>query len=509
MNLLLARLARQKILCCISAGVLVLVLRAALLPVWPMPLPAIYDEFAYLLQADTFAHGRLTNPPHPMWQFFETIYVLQQPTYAAKYPPAQGLAMAVGQLTFGHPWFGVWLSCGLLAAAFCWALQAWLPPRWALLGVAFSLQVCFFSYWMNSYWGGSVAAFGGALVIGAWPGMVRQRRSLNQRRTYGWILGTGAVIVMLARPYEGLLLVTPVLATLFARTRKVPAAILVCGAVGATWLGFYNYRVTGNALRMPYFEYQAQYETVPQFNILPLAKGKKNYPHTDLEWVDGGWLLNAYRKARSPQFAVMRAKDWYLTLKTILGSALPIIPLLVFAPRLWRRRQTRLLANLAIIAFAGSLIVVVQYPHYMAPFAAVFLILFVRSLRYVRPLVPVFAVLTLGWTIWTDASAIVRGTTPDRFLAVVWKKGNIERDMEMKAPFQHVVLVRYTQYKEPHEEWIYNSADIDAQSVIWAQDMGDEANRRLMEYYPGRKFWLFKPDEDSNAFIPYGEPTKQ
>src|SRR5947208_14099377 len=198
----LSALARHKTLSWVGLGVLVLAIRAALLPIWPIPQPFVYDEFSYLLQADTFAHGRLANPPHPLWQFFESPYILQQPTYASRFPPGQGLAMAVGQVIFGHPWFGVWLSAGLLAATLCWALQGWLPPGWALFGAFIGLDLCLFSYWMNSYWGGAVTAIGGALVTGA---LVRITRAKRWR--YAWVFGIGAVIVVLARPFEGLLLV--------------------------------------------------------------------------------------------------------------------------------------------------------------------------------------------------------------------------------------------------------------------------------------------------------------
>lgn len=489
--------AGRKTLCCLGLGAFVLTTRAVLLPIWPIPQPTIYDEFGYLLEADTFAHGKLTNPPHPMWPFFESIYILQQPSYAAKYPPGQGLVMAFGQKLAGEAWFGVWLSCGILAALVCWAAQAWLPAGWALAAGLLPIQLCFYTYWMNSYWGGAVAGIGGALVVGAWG---RLRTDTKHPVLQNILLGFGAVVLLLSRPYEGALLVLPVV--WLARKQLRLAAVWIPIA-GVAFLAFYNYRVTGNPLWLPYQEYARQYETVPQFNILPISPEARNLRHRDFELLDKGWLLDAYQKARSAQFPLTRAHDWYITLKHLLGGVLPIVPLLVFGPVLLMRKETRSLAGLMLVIVAGTFIEVAQYPHYAAPFIAVIVILAAESLRRMGMMGGLLLAASLAYAAGGDAAAIYRHSTPDRSAAINARKPAIERRLESANSRGSVVFVRYTSVKIPHEEWIYNRADIDASPVVWAQDMGDAENRKLMNYFPRRAFWLFQPDESPDDLTPY------
>src|SRR5690242_17207885 len=148
-----SRLANRRILAVAVIGVSTLVLRLAVLPVEPIPQPAVHDEFSYLLEADTFAHGRLSSPTPPMWEHFETFHEIFQPTYCSKFFPGQGLFLALGQVVFGHPFWGVWLTSGLMCVTIAWMLQGWFPSDWAFLGGAIAVvRFGVFGYWANSYW---------------------------------------------------------------------------------------------------------------------------------------------------------------------------------------------------------------------------------------------------------------------------------------------------------------------------------------------------------------------
>ena len=62
-----------------------------------------------------------------------------------------------------------------------------------------------------------------------------------------------------------------------------------------------------------------------------------------------------------------------------------------------------------------------------------------------------------------------------------------------QAPGKQLVFVRYWP-KHEVTEWVYNGADIDRQTVVFARDLGATRMRSFSVTIPDRKAWLLEPD---------------
>lgn len=515
-------LARRRLCAAVFSFFLAPTLRVLASPWVRLRYPAIHDEFSYLLLGDTFASGRLTNPTHPFWVHFETIHVIQRPSYASIYPVVQGIFLAIGQVTAHAPWLGVWLSVALFCGALYWMLNAWLPRGWAIAGTTLAaVRFGIFSYWMNSYWGGAPAALGGALVLGALPRIFRYRRM----RDAFW-LALGIAILANSRPYEGFFFCLPVAAAFLAwaagRDRlcrgfgftsradqkgkrwRLATAVVVGMAVTAAAMGYYFWRVTGNPMKMPYSIEAEQYGIVPLFRWQGL-RAAPHYNNGPLRYFFAEWAPT--RSSLGQRFF----EDW----RFYLGPALSM-PLLLGAFA-FRRKRVRFLL---IVTATASLAVAIEWwsqPHYLAPVTSALYALVLEALRQMRvglarhgaptsrwgglvPLVPVVILAMVAARFALFAFSIPAGVDAlfdsPTLTRLVSSRSEVEKFLLGRGE-KTLVLVRYTNHENSsvHSEWVYNSANIDAQPIVWARELDDKRNRGLKEYYKDRKVWLCSPDE--------------
>jgi hypothetical protein len=513
-------LARRKTLSVVLTGASVLALRVALIPLLGVPEPMWHDEYSFLLAADTFAHGRLTNPTHPMWKHFESFHIIQQPTYMSMYPPAQGLILAAGQV-LGHPWIGQLLATALMCSALCWMLEAWLPPAWALFGATLAvLRLGILSYWMNSYFAGSLTVLAGALVLGALPRIRRHGRLRD-----AVVMGVGLAILANTRPYEGLVFSLPIAGAMLvwivrqkrmtAQTvmgRVVLPLILILAITGAA-MGYYFWRVTGDPLVMPYQVDRQTYAMAPYF-IWQHARPEPLYGHAVMRNFYQGWEYHDYLSGMTPLGYVRRwLYEIYALWKFYAGPALTI-PLLAFGC-IFRDRKMRLPLVVAGFVAAGTLLAVWTGAHYVAAATGLLFLLVVQCMRHLR--VWCWAGKPVGAALVRAVPAICVAMICLRLCAVAtsapieqpWPRGNLKRAAILHqletGPDQHLIIVRYGPEHGSHIEWVYNRADIDGAKVVWARDMGEEQNQELLRYFSERRVWVLYADESPPRLEPYRE----
>jgi hypothetical protein len=511
-----SRLAERKGRAIISVAAAAIVLRVAMLPFVSAPFPQIGDEFSYLLTADTFNHGRLANPPHPMWIYFDTFHVNQHPTYMSKYPPAQGAALAIGQL-MGHPWIGVLLSVAAMVAAIVWALQAWVPASWALLGGLLALcRIGLFGYWMNSYWGGAVSALGGALVIGALGRILKTWRPVD-----ALILGIGESLLANSRPFEGLIFSLPVFALLLfsacrrqapARKEIFPRVLVPFAAVMLLcflFMGYYNWRGTGNPLLLPYTLNDRTYLSASPALLWEKSMPPLHYANPQFEAFYNGYAHSGWQGGRAINFR----KTYRLFARHLIDYVHYFLwpeLCLPFLAIFWILRDWRFqfLQFQVSICLAGFVLVAWFGPHYAGPTVVSLFALLTAGLRRMSTWTYRRQPVGLGiCRVVVIAAIVLAPVRPPAF-------ANLNVDLSGRAaiatqlsrvPGKQLVVVHYSPRHNPNAEWVYNRASIDDAQIVWAREIPGVSLSPLLNYFRGYHVWIVDADSPSPAARPYDQ----
>lgn len=495
----------------------VVLLRLALLPVWPAPQPVIHDEASYLFAADTFAHGRLTNPVPPVPAAFETTHINVWPTWQSMYLPGTGLALAAGQLA-GCPWIAVLLATAAFCASVFWMIAGWLPRSSALL-VAFlaALIACNGNWWFDNYFCIGLPALACCLVLGSLPRILRRRR---WKATIP--LAIGLVLLMLTRPWEGATLALPCVVVLILLLRRagwkrialLSALPLSAVAACCAWLGYYNWRGTGSPWLAPYAVNYRMYHITGPF-IFSHLHPIPIYHHASMRVNYVQWEFTHYFWSRHHPFRFLTWK--FLVDYHVFLFGCGILLLAGVGLLLARRRKGLLWAPLlALAAFCVETSVMAwrPSPQYGAPAASLLLLLAgfgvygLQRLRLPR----------------LDGANLLRGIVLAELLfaaSVCW--GHVLSGVAPRQPFystldrprivhlllskpgKQLCLVRYASRDPgPDEEWLYNRADLASARIVWARSLSNASDRALIAAFPGRHVWLLQPNRiDAGELTPY------
>lgn len=488
-----------------------ILLRAALLPLLPHPVPLSHDEASHAFQAEIFADGRLAFPTHPLWRFFQVEHVISHPVWMSKYFGGQALFLAAGVL-LGNVHWGVVLSFALFVIAAHWLLRQIAPPQWALIG-ALAVFVIFNvgHYWLETMWGGFVAAAGGCFTLGA---LLSRPSSTSRAR---WFLPLGAVLLCTTRPFEGLVFVILSSSLFLIRTREKLAAQVapwvapfgVATLLSTVVVLGYGWLTLGRPLRLPYLEHERQYATASPFWFLSERTQSYDDPviasfHQHWEGANLQRLVSMPVVRRIPFLMLRYAKS---SVFDVFGWSFPPLLLTLLY---WKNRRIRRLAILWILMAIPLSLQVWMFPHYTAPVTSALLALGVCVARAVHadarrnPLRLQIATIGLLFIVFVpgliqDVYAVARhvrapaSSARQRVIDALQATGS-----------RSAIFVRYTRldWHAAYDDWVRNSPRVDDQPIIWARDRAGE-NEELIRYYPGRKFWLLNPDENPLQLQPY------
>ncbi len=473
------------------------------------PLPWVYDESAYLLQARIFAGLHWSVPGPPLPEFFEQFHVFVTPQLVPKYPPGHALLLVPG----------IWLRASalvpLLAGGLTGALLFTVGRR---LGNAW-VGLLAWAIWITAP---EVMQFGPTFMaettstaswVVAWTLLARWRDTRGLRTLVGFSIA--AAVAAVIRPVTAIALLAPAglwIGWVAWRERRVrQVALAVAAALPVLALApWWSHAVSGRVAPTPYSEYSRVYAP----------------------WNMPGFTIDTSPPVRGPTPALTKFRDRFLPiheahrlgrLPVILAERLEGVAITLFGPR--GRHWRWLLAVAFLIGVIGASPPLRFGLMSAATLVVVYLWMAGRPLWtvYYLEVFPVLALVSatgcwwvLGWVersslarrwpapgAWTGAAvlaalaAALPGTVT-RFRHARAAQVDARADQAAlqaaidSIPGRAIVFVASGPPDAPYDSFVRNSPDLHRERVWVVDDRGAD-DQRLIDRAPDRAAYRYDP----------------
>jgi hypothetical protein len=489
--------------------------------------PHLHDEFQFLLQTRMLSEGRLWMPGHPLYDFFDTFYVLIQPKYAAQSFPGTAILFVPSIWLHVAPWKWAILLSAIAIGVFYRVVAEIAGGLPGLLCAMMLSKLSIFQYASTMILAQNPVTLLGLATI--W--MYLRWRKHHTAWSAAW-LGFIAGFAFITRPADALIFMIPVgLAMLLDLRRSrafslrafVPSclrALLLPGFLGALpWIALmliFDRGVTGHWLITPFDFYNQRDQPGLHYTLfanqpgdpitkLPEKRGyflggvayRIMYHRPDLLW-------NAFANERFPT-AIQNCIP-----QPLLGALIPLGLFFCLRRRVW----------VLAVGLPMFFILYTPYPifiqHYVivaAPAeifcAALGISAIARAWPRARSRIWTAAFIFVIGLMFTRASEAMQMVNALAFHNGLLQSAN-DRQAELTAKGQPaVILFHRTPNIIADFEPVYNTATAwpEDATVIRAHDLGNQ-NWEIFQYYathgPDRAFYWFDENNPGKPLVYLG-----
>jgi len=290
---------------------------------------------------------------------------------------------------------------------------------------------------------------------------------------------------------------------------RIVIPVFIVLILTAGFMAFYNLRVTGNPLLLPYMVHEETYAVAPPF-LWQHVRPEPFYRHKAIRDVHLKWELSSYESQRSIG-GFLSEGLWKATL-LVAGCFwlwVPALPRLVIPWPKITDRWTRFALLILVLFIIGLLAETWLQLHYAGPIVSMVFAFALQNMRYLhsRRRERTWRYVLLATLTLSVVSLVGQSTNLSRDNAA-WssQRARILADLKQRGE-RHLVVVRYSSEHNYEHEWVSNAADIDGADVVWAREMDAAEDAKLLKYFNDRRAWLLEADSETPKLIPY--PVEQ